>query len=310
MPKVLFTTSSFDLNNFKEIDLLNSLGFESVINPYGKRLTEDQVAGLLDEDVVGMVAGLEPLTDRVLRGAKGLKVISRCGIGIDNVDTNAVGDLGIALYNTPDAPTRAVAELTLAHILSLSRRISESDRMVRNGEWQSLMGSLLSRQTVGLIGFGRIGKMVKGLLEAFGTEVIFYDKYYKSDGQLESLSLNELLTLSDIVSVHVPYDTETHHIINADSIRLMKPGAVLINVARGGLIDEKALLEALKSGKLSGAALDCFETEPYDGPLTKLKNVQISAHMGSYAKEARSMMETEACKWLMEGLRKQGIIKD
>ena len=310
MPKVLFTTSSFDLNNFKEIDLLNSLGFESVINPYGKRLTEDQVAGLLDEDVVGMVAGLEPLTDRVLRGAKGLKVISRCGIGIDNVDTNAVGDLGIALYNTPDAPTRAVAELTLAHILSLSRRISESDRMVRNGEWQSLMGSLLSRQTVGLIGFGRIGKMVKGLLEAFGTEVIFYDKYYKSDGQLESLSLNELLSLSDIVSVHVPYDTETHHIINADSIRLMKPGAVLINVARGGLIDEKALLEALKSGKLSGAALDCFETEPYDGPLTKLKNVQISAHMGSYAKEARSMMETEACKWLMEGLRKQGIIKD
>jgi D-3-phosphoglycerate dehydrogenase len=310
MPKVLFTTSSFDLNNFKEIDLLNSLGFESVINPYGKRLTEDQVASLLDEDVVGMVAGLEPLTDRVLRGAKGLKVISRCGIGIDNVDTNAVGDLGIALYNTPDAPTRAVAELTLAHILSLSRRISESDRMVRNGEWQSLMGSLLSRQTVGLIGFGRIGKMVKGLLEAFGTEVIFYDKYYKSDGQLESLSLNELLTLSDIVSVHVPYDTETHHIINADSIRLMKPGAVLINVARGGLIDEKALLEALKSGKLSGAALDCFETEPYDGPLTKLKNVQISAHMGSYAKEARSMMETEACKWLMEGLRKQGIIKD
>lgn len=310
MSKILFTTSSFDLNNFEELDLLRSSGFETILNPYNKRLTEEQVAGLLDEEVVGMVAGLEPLTERVIRGAKGLKVISRCGIGIDNVDCNTVNDLGIDLYNTPDAPTRAVAELTLAHILSLSRRITESDRLVRAGEWKPLMGSLLNCQRVGLIGYGRIGKMVKSLLEAFGTQVIIYDKYYESDGISNSVTLDELLAASDIVSLHVPYSSDTHHIINAESIKKMKQGAVLINVARGGLIDEEALLEALKSEKLSGVALDCFEVEPYDGPLIQSKNIQISAHMGSYAKEARNLMEAEACRRLMDGLRKNGVIKD
>jgi len=310
MSKILFTTSSFDLKNFAEIETLKSNGFELVLNPLKKRLNEVQIKDLLEEDVVGIVAGLEPLTENVLCGAKGLKVISRCGIGLDNVDLKTASKLGISVFNTPDAPTRAVAELTLSHILSLSRRIVEADRLVRAGNWESLMGSLISMQTIGIIGYGRIGRMVASLLQAFGAKVIVHDKYYTPEGEIKSVSLEELLRESDIVSLHMPYSPENHHFINSDRLRLMKKGALLINIARGGLIDEESLFLALKSGSLGGAALDSFENEPYQGPLINCTNVQITAHMGSYAKESRSMQEAEACIELMKGLRLNGLIKN
>ena len=168
MNKIIFTTSTFDLANFTEGNTMEDAGFELKLNPFGKRLTEAQVVELLDDEVVGMVAGLEPLTESVLRGAKSLKVISRCGIGMDNVDISVANELNIMVFNTPDAPTRAVAELTLAHILSLTRRITESDRAIRKGKWQAVMGGLLSKQIVGVIGYGRIGRMVANLLQSFG----------------------------------------------------------------------------------------------------------------------------------------------
>ena len=310
MPKILITTSSFDLNNFEEHGFVKSLGFEIILNPFKKRLTEDQVIGLLDEEVVGIVAGLEPLNDKVLRGAKGLKVISRCGIGLDNVDLKVASELGVSVFNTPDAPTRAVAELTISHILSLSRRIVEADRLVRNGTWQPLIGSLIYKKTIGIIGYGRIGKMVAGLLLNFGAKVIVNDKFYIQEGDVQSVSLEELLKESDIVSLHLPYSSENHHFINSNNLKLMKKGSLLINIARGGLVDEEALLSELESGRMGGAAFDCFEIEPYNGPLTKCSTVQISSHMGSYAKESRFMQEAEACVELMKGLRLHGLISN
>ena len=310
MPKILFTTSSFDLNNFEEHDLLESLGFEIILNPFKKRLTEDQIVGLLDEEVVGIVAGLETLNDKALRSAKGLKVISRCGIGLDNVDLKVAFELGISVFNTPDAPTRAVAELTISHILSLSRRIVEADRLVRNGTWQPLMGSLISEQTIGIIGYGRIGKMVAGLLLNFGAKVVVHDMFYVQEGDVQSVSLEELLKESNIVSLHLPYSSENHHFINSSNLKLMKKGSLLINIARGGLVDEEALLSQIESGRLGGAAFDCFEIEPYNGPLTKCPSVQFTAHMGSYAKESRLMQEAEACVNLMKGLRLHGLISN
>jgi D-3-phosphoglycerate dehydrogenase / 2-oxoglutarate reductase len=310
MPKILFTTSSFDLNNFEEYDLMESLRFEIVLNPFKKRLTENQIVGLLDEEVVGIVAGLEPLNDKVLRGAKGLKVISRCGIGLDNVDLNTASELGISVFNTPDAPTRAVAELTISHILSLSRRIVEADRLVRSGSWQPLMGSLIYKQTIGIIGYGRIGKMVASLLLNFGVKIIVHDKFYVQEGNVQSVSLEELLKESDIVSLHLPYSSENHHFINSNNLKWMKQGSLLINIARGGLVDEKALLSEIENGRIGGAAFDCFEIEPYIGPLKNCPTVQISAHMGSYAKESRSMQEAEACVELMKGLRLHGLVSN
>ena len=307
MPKLIFTTSTFDLGNFKEREVAEQCGYELVLNPYGKRLTETQIKDLLTDDVVGMVAGLEPLTESVISNAKGLKVISRCGIGLDNVDLAAAQKKGVSVFNTPDAPTKSVAELTIAHILSLARRISESDRMARSGTWQPLMGSLVSKQTVGIIGLGRIGKVTARLLNAFGARILAYDMFSIAEEGIEMVSLEVLLEQSDIITLHVPYSQDTHHIINKEALSKMKPSALLINVARGGLIDEYALLEALQTGKIAGAGLDCFEVEPYNGPLTACENVQITAHMGSYAKEARSMMEAEACEALVSGLRKHGL---
>jgi D-3-phosphoglycerate dehydrogenase len=308
MKKLVFTTSSFDLANLTERPALEAAGFELIVNPYGKRLTEAQAAECLDDQVVGMVAGIEPLTASVLRGAGALKVVSRCGIGLDSVDLTVANELGISVFNTPDAPTRSVAELTLAHILSLARRITESDRSIRLGKWQTLMGSLLARQTVGVVGYGRIGRMVARLLLAFDARVLVCDEIAGDDaGGVQHVSLEVLLKESDIVTLHVPYSSYTHHLINAERLALMKPGALLVNVARGGLIDETALLSALQTNRLAGAALDCFESEPYSGPLLGCEDVQMTAHMGSYAKESRVMMEQEACANLVTGLKKHGL---
>lgn len=310
MPKLLFTTSSFDLANFRERDVAERAGYELVLNPYGKRLTEEQITRFLCDDVVGIVAGLEPLNHAVLGSAQALKVIARCGIGMDNVDLGAAQKLGISVFCTPDAPTQAVAELTLAHLLALVRRVSESDRALRQGRWQPLMGSLLSRQTVGIVGFGRIGKSVGRMLTAFGPRLLVYDAapVTWAHESLRVVPLKELLAQSDIVTLHVPYMADTHHLIDAAALALMKPGALLVNAARGGLVDEAALLAALESGRLGGAALDCFESEPYSGPLMAFDNVQVTAHMGSYAREARAVMEAEACDALMRGLRQHSLL--
>ena len=307
--KVQITTSSFDLNNFVESELLASAKIEIALNPMKSRLTESQVTELLNEDVVGMIAGLEPLNGNVLRSAKTLKVIVRCGTGLDSVDLDVARELGIEVYNTPNAPARAVAELTIGHMLNALRHISATDRSLREGSWTPTMGSLLGTKKVGLIGFGRIGKMVSELLLAFGASVQAFDPIVSStNSQVEMCDLQTLLASSDIISLHVPYSTATHHLINAKALSLMKPLAILVNISRGGLIDEDALFNSLTSNRIAGAALDCFEIEPYTGPLRTLPNVCSTSHMGSYARETRDQMEIEASTALVAGLKKHGFI--
>ena len=309
MKNILITTSSFDLANFPQQDELSAKGFQVILNPYGKKMTEQQVTELIDETVVAMIAGTEPLTAAVLSKASALKVIVRCGIGMDNVDMKAAADLGIKVNNTPDGPTRSVAELTLAHILSLLRRVTESDRSIRNNKWQPLMGSLLYGQTVGVVGFGRIGKMVTALLSAFGARILVYDVLPVMGAEgVEYATLDRIFSESDIITLHVPYMEENHHLVNAAALAKMKPSAFLVNISRGGLVDDHALYEALTGKKIAGAALDCFEKEPYDGLLATLDNVQMSAHMGSYAAQARVKMEQDSCKVLLEELSAANII--
>ncbi len=308
MSKVLITTSSFSLGNFSQAKSLHDAGISIEVNPHGRRLSEDEVAELVATDVIAILAGLEPLTDRVLSNAKSLRVIARCGTGLDSVDLQAASRLGIDVFNTPDAPTQAVAELTIAHMLNSLRHISTTDSNMRSGKWTPAMGSLLATKTVGLIGVGRIGSAVAKLAQAFGARVIGFDPVVSSHNSVELLSLDEVLNQSDIVSLHVPINDQTHHIVNASAISRMKPGSIVVNVSRGGLIDEPALHDALKSQHLSGAALDCFEEEPYSGPLLQLPGVHVTAHMGSYARETRDLMEVEASTNLVNGLRKRGLI--
>ena len=308
MSKVLITTSSFSLGNFAQAKSLHDAGISLEMNPHGRRLSEDEIAELVVTDVIAILAGLEPLTDRVLSNAKSLRVIARCGTGLDSVDLQAASRLGIDVFNTPDAPTQAVAELTIAHMLNSLRHISTTDSNMRSGKWTPTMGSLLATKTVGLIGVGRIGSAVAKLAQAFGTRVIGFDPVVSSHNSVELLSLDEVLNQADIVSLHVPINDQTHHILNANTISRMKPGSIVVNVSRGGLIDESALHDALKSQHLSGAALDCFEDEPYSGPLLQIPGVHVTAHMGSYARETRDLMEVEASTNLVNGLRKRGLI--
>ena len=308
MSKVLITTSSFSLGNFAQAKSLHDAGISIEVNPHGRRLSEDEVAELVATEVIAILAGLEPLTDRVLSNAKSLRVIARCGTGLDSVDLQAASRLGIDVFNTPDAPTQAVAELTIAHMLNSLRHISTTDSNMRSGKWTPTMGSLLATKTVGLIGVGRIGSAVAKLAQAFGARVIGFDPVVSSHNSVELLSLDEVLNQADIVSLHVPINDQTHHILNANTISRMKPGSIVVNVSRGGLIDESALHDALKSQHLSGAALDCFEDEPYSGPLLQIPGVHVTAHMGSYARETRDLMEVEASTNLVNGLRKRGLI--
>ncbi|MEI8024179.1 MAG: phosphoglycerate dehydrogenase [Actinomycetota bacterium] len=287
---------------------LKNAGVEVKLNPFAARLTEDQVIELLGTDTVGLIAGLEPLTKNVLQAAKSLKVIARVGTGLDSVDLAAAKQLGIIVLNTPDAPTKAVAELTLAHILGLLRNISQADRQIRGGVWKGLMGSLLETKTVGIVGFGRIGKRVATLLSAFGASVIISDAQVKSS-DYPNVELDELCIKSDILSLHLPYSEATHHIIDEKRINLMKKGSYIVNISRGGLVDEAKLLVALKSGQIAGAALDCFEQEPYEGELRNLETVQITAHMGSYARETRDLMEQEASRLLVNALNEMNLLK-
>lgn len=303
MNKILITTSSFNLET-PEIKALQAAGYEPVLNPHKRRLTEAEVKALLTPDIVGMIAGVEPLTRDVIESAENLRVISRCGIGMDSVDLDAAKDCGVSVFNTPDAPTRAVAELALGVILDCLRSISVQDRAIRQGDWVRPTGGLLGERTIGFIGFGRIGQKVAHYARSFGAKIIAHDPYAadKSIAETSFVSMDELLSQADIVSLHIPYTKENHHLVDRAALAKMKDGAILINTARGGLVDEAALANALQSGKLSAAAVDVFEEEPYKGPLATIENIVLTAHVGSYAKEAREEQETLAAANLLVGL--------
>jgi D-3-phosphoglycerate dehydrogenase len=280
-----------------------------VLNPFGRTLTEVEITALLAEhQPVGLIAGLEPLTEAVMQGAVAhLKVISRCGTGLDNVDLPAAKRLGIAVLNTPAAPAEAVAELSLGLILALIRNVVAHDQMVRSGTWTKRMGLLLSEITVGIVGLGRVGRRVAAILRPLGTKVVATDVMPDHDWiaahGVSLMTLPQLLAASHVVSLHLPYASgDLHRLMNAQRIAAMKPGSFLINTSRGALIDEQAVSDALHSGHLAGAAIDTFEQEPYTGLLLQAPNVILSPHAGSYARATRNRMELEAAQNLVTGL--------
>lgn len=311
MNSFVISTSSFDTGNNPAIQRLLQQGFQVITNPHKRKLTEDEIIALLSGGATGMIAGIEPLTERVLQAAPNLKVISRCGAGMDSVDLAAAKNRGIQVLNTPEAPAQAVAELTLGYILSLLRQINPIDRAVRNGEWPRTQGRLFAAQTVGVIGLGHIGRRVARLCQAFEATVVAHDPYASQipDG-VSMLPLDQLLASADIITLHTPYSADMHHLLDAKAFAAMKPEVIVINAARGGLVDESALLAALQSGKVSAAALDVFEQEPYHGPLLECGNVILTSHVGSLARESRQRMEIEAAENLVQGLIKAGLIKN
>ncbi|MFO7580877.1 phosphoglycerate dehydrogenase [Nitrosomonas halophila] len=310
MSKIVISTSSFDLDSNPALQRLRAQEIHLTSNPHGRKLTEDEILALLGNDTVALLAGVEPLTERVLTAAAGsLRVIARCGTGLDNVDLATASRLNIKVLNTPAAPAQAVAELTLGLILSSLRHICQTDRLIRQGEWPRTQGRLLAGKTVGIIGCGHIGQRVARLCLAFDAHVIAHDPYPQQMPEgVTAASLETLLQQADLVSLHLPYSAQVHHLLNAHTIARMKPGAILVNTARGGLIDEHALHNALQTGHLGAAALDCFEQEPYAGPLCASERMILSSHIGSLAREARQRMELEAAENLWQGLVEAGVV--
>lgn len=309
MNNVLVTTSSFGKQDKAPLEQLEEQFDAVILNPFGRKLSEDEVLALIREnDPIGMVAGVEPLTRKVMEKANSLRVISRAGIGMDSVDQEAARELNITVTNTPDAPTIPVAELTMGMILSVLRDLHGTHSKIKSGTWYRPMGTLLHGKKVGLVGCGRIGTLVAKLLVPFGCEVIGCDPICCNHDHVTLTDIEHLLREADIVSLHLPYSESTHHLIDAKALKMMKPGAFLINPSRGGLIDELALYDALKTEKLAGAAIDSFEQEPYSGPLTELDNVMLTGHIGSYAKEGRIFMETQAVENLLCVLKESGAM--
>jgi len=301
--KVFISTTSFAKDDPAPLRLLKEAGLEICLNTLGKKLDEKEISGFLT-DTDYLIAGTESLTKAVLESAKRLKIISRVGVGLDNVDLDTAKRIGIKVYNTPYGPTQPVAELTVGMILGMLRMLPLMDKDIRLGIWKKRTGSLLKGKKVGIIGFGRIGQKVAELLTPFGVEISYYDLQPVKGAQNYPLKpLKELLQWSDIISLHCSPLPDNKPVLGKDELKNVKKGAWVVNTSRGGIIDEESLYASLKNGDLSGAALDVFDKEPYKGPLTSLNNVILTPHIGSYAKEARIKMELEATENLLTGLK-------
>ena len=300
---VSINTSTFAEHDLAPLKKLEKAKLSYSLNPFKRTLTEDEVIQF-SHNAVGIVAGTEPLTQKVLNRLPHLKVISRCGVGIDNVDLGFAKRSGIKVFSTPDAPTDAVAELTVGVILNLLRRIIPMHENLKNKIWKKETGHLLKGKTVGIIGMGRIGRRVSALLRPFQVKIFYYDIcHVKTANGLKAVSFKDLFKKSDIVTLHCAVANKAKALIGANEIKLMKKGSWLINMSRGGVVDEEALDQALRQKKITGAALDVFLKEPYEGRLKELDNVILTPHIGSYAVEARIEMETEAVNNLIQGLK-------
>ncbi|MBE5971623.1 MAG: phosphoglycerate dehydrogenase [Lachnoclostridium sp.] len=268
--------------------MLKEAGFEIVSNDTGRILSREEQKALI-KDAYAIIAGTEKYDREMLEGCENLKAVTRFGVGTDNFDLQAMREMGIqvgviANYN-------AVAEFALTLILSVMKNLPRYDVAVREGKWSRYPMRELTGKTVGLVGFGRIGRRLAELLAGFGVTILAYDPFINEEAakerNVQAAGLEEVLAKSDVISLHLPSTEETHHLINAESIAKMKDGAYLINTARGALVDEQALYEALVSGKLSGASLDVFEKEPVtaENPLFGLENTVLAPHVSALTYE-------------------------
>ena len=305
--KILVTPASFKPDTGgPAMDRLRSFAGTLVFNPEKRPLTEDELIPLLD-GCVGCIAGLDSFTGKVIESAGALKVISRYGTGVDNVDLAAASEKGITVCNTPGVNAQAVADLTFGFILSLARKLPLLDRTTREGQWDRSIGTELYQKTIGILGLGYVGKAVAQRAAGFSMRVLacspHIDPRYAQANGIIPVDFDEMVSSSDFLSLHLPLETETRHIITADVMRRMKKGALLINTARGGLLDEAAAYELLKSGHLGGLALDVYETEPpHNSPLFTLDNVIFTPHTAARTAEATAAMASLSVQNLIDVL--------
>ncbi|MEG6521425.1 phosphoglycerate dehydrogenase [Desulfotomaculum sp. 1211_IL3151] len=276
----------------------------------GEKMTEDQLIEIIGEYDAMIVRSATKVTANVIEAAKKLKVIGRAGVGVDNIDRNAATNKGIVVVNAPDGNTIAAAELTMAMMLALARKVPAACGKLKNGIWdkKAFLGVELRGKTLGVIGLGRIGTAVAKRAQAMEMNIVAYDPYISEDHAkkmaVEIVTLQELFKKADIITIHMPKTKETYHMINKEAIELMKDGVRIINCARGGIVDEEALYEYMVSGKVAGAALDVFESEPCtDSPLIKLDNFIATPHLGASTEEAQINVAVDVAEEIVAALR-------
>ncbi len=271
---------------------LRQAGFKVDVSP---TISAEQLIKTVSNYDAIIVRSRTQVTKEVIEAGKQLKAVGRAGAGLDNINVEAAEKRGVMVLNTPEAPADAVAELTIGLMISLARKIALVDRTMKEGKWlkKELMGWQLKGKTLGLIGLGNIGEKVAKIAKALGMRILIHKRTppppeLLKELEAEYIPLQELLRRSDIVSIHIPLTPQTEHMIGERELQLVKKGAFLINTSRGAIIDEKALLEALQSGNLGGAALDVYEVEPpKDLTLIRLPNVVCTAHIGAQTEEAQ-----------------------
>jgi D-3-phosphoglycerate dehydrogenase len=305
--KILVTPASFKPSMVSPaLDQLRSFADTLVFNPHNRPLGEEELIPLLD-GCDGCIAGLDPFNRTVIYSARTLKVISRYGAGVDNVDLAAAKERSITVCNTPGVNAEAVADLAFGLMLCLARKLLLLDRSTREGKWDRSIGVELYQKTIGILGLGAVGKAVARRAAGFSMKVLacdpILDAAYAQAQGIIPVSFDKLIGESDILSLHLPLKDDTRHIISADVMRTMKKGALLINTARGGLIDETAAGELLRSGHLGGMGLDVYEVEPpHDPALFSLDNVALTPHTAARTVEATALMASVSVQNLIDTL--------
>ena len=293
------------------VKLLESSGVNVVHLPPGAK--ENDLMKIVNEADGLITRGTIKITRELMSSSPRLKVVGVHGIGCDHVDLQAAKELGKKVCNTPDALTTTVAEMALALILSMTRRIVSADKAIRLGEWNrkytDLIGTEMAGKIVGLIGLGRVGEATAKRLKPFDVKMIYWSRTRKPEVEksldIEYADLDDLLHLSDIISMHLPGNSETHHIIDGAKIAKMKEGVMIVNAARGRVIDEQSLIEAIKRGKVSYVALDVFEKEPLpsESPLRAMDTVILTPHLGASSREAMRRMATQVAEEVLMAIR-------
>jgi D-3-phosphoglycerate dehydrogenase len=263
-------------------------------------LDEDEMVELV-RDCAGLIVGVDPVTPRVLEAGP-LRVVVKYGSGMDNIDVEAARSRGVQVSSTPGTNARSVAELAIALLLTLARNVALHDRGVRAGSWRRLTGVELAGKQLGIVGYGAIGREVARIARGLDMNVVAHDPLVEG-ADVDLVPLDELYAASDAVSLHLPLTDETRGLVGDRELAAMKSTAFLINTARGGLVDEAALADALRSGRLAGAALDGFEMEPLgDSPLRQLDNVVLSPHAGASTYDAVLRTAAQAVDQLLADL--------
>jgi len=318
-PRIFISTIPFGEVDPSPLQALDKSGFEYKINPLGRKLKANEVAEIA-KDYDALIAGTED-TIPLIQASKKLKIISRVGIGLDSVPLELCKKKGIKVCYTPDAVTKAVAEFTVGLMLDITRHITQVDRQQRARVWQRLQGKRIGESVIGLVGYGRVGSQITDILTSFKPKQILVNDIKDKKSEIKLLSEFSGVEIkqvekeiiwehSDVISLHVPLSKLTKDMVGTEEMKMMKSETVLLNTARGGIINEDELYVSLKEKQIASAAVDVFEKEPYLGKLTELDNILLTQHMGSCSYDCRTQMELEAVEEVIRFFKQEPLLRE